>query len=150
MWTCTPFTIVFKAQGLLKLYLYRIYNSILSVYCYFMLYNIFGYTEVLTILWQVFEKPLLECQILSPQDVQKIFVNWREIIDCNYMFLRLGVENLNYSTWYDYVTANRNLLLCAWYSYKPLYLTVVRFGESSDFHALYKFSFALVTTSVKK
>jgi hypothetical protein len=63
-----------------------------------MLYNIFGYAEVLTVLWQVFEKPLLECQILSPQDVQKIFVNWREIIDCNYMFLRLGIENLNYST----------------------------------------------------
>jgi hypothetical protein len=63
-----------------------------------MLYNIFGYTEVLTVLWQVFEKPLLECQILSPQDVQKIFVNWREIIDCNYMFLRLEVESLNYSS----------------------------------------------------
>jgi hypothetical protein len=114
-----------------------------------MFYNIFGYTEMLTILWQVFEKPLLECQILSPQDVQKIFVNWREIIDCNYMFLRLDVENLNYSTLYDYVTANWNLLLCAWYSYKPLYQTVVRFGESSDFHTSYKFSFALVITSVE-
>jgi hypothetical protein len=49
----------------------------------------FDYIELLAVLWQVFEKPLLECQVLSPQDVQKIFVNWREIINCNNMFLRL-------------------------------------------------------------
>jgi hypothetical protein len=47
------------------------------------------------------------------------------------------------------MTANWNLLLCAWYSYKTLYQTVVRVGEPSDFHASYKFGFALVITSVE-
>jgi len=40
------------------------------------------------VLTQVFEKPLLEKQTISPELIQKIFVNWEEIIVCNYMFLR--------------------------------------------------------------
>jgi hypothetical protein len=47
-----------------------------------------AYIDDMVTVHKVFEEPLLESQVLSPQDVQKIFVNWREIIDCNFMFLR--------------------------------------------------------------
>lgn len=72
----------------------------------------------------------MECQVLSPQDMQKIFVNWREIIDCNYMFLRLEIEHLYY---HSYMTANWNVL-CACSRYRSPYQILVRFGESPDFH----------------
>ena len=37
---------------------------------------------------QVFERPLLESLVLSVNEVDKIFVNWRDIIACNDNFLR--------------------------------------------------------------
>ncbi|XP_023316913.1 intersectin-2 isoform X3 [Trichogramma pretiosum] len=37
---------------------------------------------------EVFEKPLLASNVLSVADVEKIFINWRDIIACNDNFLR--------------------------------------------------------------
>lgn len=37
---------------------------------------------------QVFENPLIQKGILSKEQLQKIFVNWKDIIVCNVMFLR--------------------------------------------------------------
>lgn len=37
---------------------------------------------------QVFEKPLLESMVLTVNEVDRIFVNWRDIIACNDNFLR--------------------------------------------------------------
>ncbi|KAG8238925.1 hypothetical protein J437_LFUL000762, partial [Ladona fulva] len=47
-----------------------------------------AYIDDMSIVHDAFEKPLLESCIITPEEVQKIFVNWREIIVCNYMFLR--------------------------------------------------------------
>ncbi|KAJ9601403.1 hypothetical protein L9F63_000427, partial [Diploptera punctata] len=47
-----------------------------------------SYINDMLAVYDVFEKTLRESKLLSQQDVQRIFVNWREIIDCNYMFLR--------------------------------------------------------------
>ncbi|KAK3925091.1 Intersectin-1 [Frankliniella fusca] len=47
-----------------------------------------AYIDDMSIVHEVFEKPLVQKGILSPEQRQKIFVNWREIIVCNYMFLR--------------------------------------------------------------
>ncbi|XP_069671614.1 intersectin-1 isoform X3 [Periplaneta americana] len=47
-----------------------------------------AYIDDMIAVHDVFEEPLVAAQVLSLQDIQKIFVNWREIIDCNYMFLR--------------------------------------------------------------
>lgn len=42
---------------------------------------------------QVFEKPLIESKVLTPEEIEKIFVNWRDIIVCNYTFLRFAFSN---------------------------------------------------------
>ncbi|XP_063218277.1 intersectin-1 isoform X2 [Bacillus rossius redtenbacheri] len=47
-----------------------------------------AYIADMIVVNEVFEKPLLESKILSVEDVQKLFVNWKEIIVCNHMFLR--------------------------------------------------------------
>ncbi|KAK7791370.1 hypothetical protein R5R35_007909 [Gryllus longicercus] len=46
------------------------------------------YIQDMALVHEVFEKPLLEGQVLSEKQVNKIFVNWRDIIECNHMFLR--------------------------------------------------------------
>ncbi|XP_046999743.1 intersectin-1 [Schistocerca americana] len=47
-----------------------------------------AYINDMSIVHDVFEKPLLESKVLSNEEIYKIFVNWREILQCNYMFLR--------------------------------------------------------------
>lgn len=38
-------------------------------------------------IFKVFEKPLYKSGVLATSDIQKIFINWEEIIKCNQMFL---------------------------------------------------------------
>ncbi|XP_059468305.1 intersectin-2 isoform X3 [Neocloeon triangulifer] len=45
------------------------------------------YINDMTIVHEAFEKPLLESQVISKEDVEKIFVNWMDILQCNYVFL---------------------------------------------------------------
>ncbi|XP_075217000.1 dynamin associated protein 160 isoform X2 [Lycorma delicatula] len=47
-----------------------------------------AYIDDMSVVHDVFEKPLIDSKIISPEQVTKIFVNWREIIVCNFMFLR--------------------------------------------------------------
>lgn len=50
----------------------------------------------------MFEKPLIESLVLTVDEVDKIFVNWRDIIACNDNFLRyrfiflINIYNVNY------------------------------------------------------
>ncbi|KAI5732897.1 hypothetical protein M8J76_005446 [Diaphorina citri] len=47
-----------------------------------------AYIEDMSIVHEVFEKPLKESKILTREEHGQIFVNWKEIIVCNHMFLR--------------------------------------------------------------
>ncbi|XP_033230304.1 intersectin-1 isoform X3 [Belonocnema kinseyi] len=47
-----------------------------------------AYIEDMRLVHEVFEKPLLESLVLSANEVDRIFVNWRDIIACNDNFLR--------------------------------------------------------------
>ncbi|XP_015589739.1 intersectin-1 isoform X6 [Cephus cinctus] len=47
-----------------------------------------AYIEDMRLVHEVFEKPLLESLVLTVDEVEKIFVNWRDIIACNDNFLR--------------------------------------------------------------
>uniref|UniRef100_A0A8D9BKH2 Intersectin-2 n=2 Tax=Cacopsylla melanoneura TaxID=428564 RepID=A0A8D9BKH2_9HEMI len=47
-----------------------------------------AYIEDMSIVHEVFEKPLRESKILTKEEQGQIFVNWKEIIQCNHMFLR--------------------------------------------------------------
>ncbi|XP_076478469.1 dynamin associated protein 160 isoform X8 [Bombus vancouverensis nearcticus] len=47
-----------------------------------------AYIEDMRLVHEVFEKPLIESLVLTVDEVDKIFVNWRDIIACNDNFLR--------------------------------------------------------------
>nr|XP_012216614.1 PREDICTED: intersectin-1 isoform X3 [Linepithema humile] len=47
-----------------------------------------AYIEDMRLVHEVFEKPLIESLVLSVDEVEKIFINWRDIIACNDNFLR--------------------------------------------------------------
>ncbi|KAG8330244.1 Intersectin 1 (SH3 domain protein) [Homalodisca vitripennis] len=47
-----------------------------------------AYIDDMSIVHDVFEKPLSESKIVTPEELSTIFVNWQDIIVCNYMFLR--------------------------------------------------------------
>nr|XP_031841629.1 intersectin-1 isoform X3 [Nomia melanderi] len=47
-----------------------------------------AYIEDMRLVHEVFEKPLIESLVLTVDEVDKIFVNWRDIIACNENFLR--------------------------------------------------------------
>ncbi|XP_048512969.1 intersectin-2 isoform X5 [Athalia rosae] len=47
-----------------------------------------AYIEDMSLVHEVFEKPLLQSMVLTVDEVEKIFVNWRDIIVCNDNFLR--------------------------------------------------------------
>lgn len=47
-----------------------------------------AYIEDMRLVHEVFEKPLIESLVLTMDEVDKIFVNWRDIIACNDNFLR--------------------------------------------------------------
>lgn len=42
----------------------------------------------MSVVRKVFQIPLLESRIIMAQDVDNIFLNWQEILDCNKAFLR--------------------------------------------------------------
>ncbi|XP_025153688.1 intersectin-2 isoform X3 [Harpegnathos saltator] len=47
-----------------------------------------AYIEDMRLVHEVFEKPLIESLVLSIDEIEKIFINWRDIIACNDNFLR--------------------------------------------------------------
>ncbi|XP_044011155.1 intersectin-1 isoform X3 [Aphidius gifuensis] len=47
-----------------------------------------GYINDMRLVHEVFEKPLIQSMVLTVDEVEKIFVNWRDIIACNDNFLR--------------------------------------------------------------
>ncbi|XP_070527268.1 intersectin-1 isoform X5 [Cardiocondyla obscurior] len=47
-----------------------------------------AYIEDMRLVHEVFEKPLLESLVLSVVEIERIFINWRDIIACNDNFLR--------------------------------------------------------------
>uniref|UniRef100_A0A1B6KVP3 Intersectin-1-like n=1 Tax=Graphocephala atropunctata TaxID=36148 RepID=A0A1B6KVP3_9HEMI len=47
-----------------------------------------AYIDDMSIVHDVFEKPLSESKIVTAEELSTIFVNWQDIIVCNYMFLR--------------------------------------------------------------
>ncbi|XP_026300046.1 intersectin-1 isoform X8 [Apis mellifera] len=47
-----------------------------------------AYIEDMRLVHEVFEKPLIESLVLTVDEIDKIFVNWRDIIACNDNFLR--------------------------------------------------------------
>nr|XP_018916715.1 PREDICTED: intersectin-1 isoform X1 [Bemisia tabaci]XP_018916716.1 PREDICTED: intersectin-1 isoform X1 [Bemisia tabaci] len=47
-----------------------------------------AYIEDMSVVHEVFERPLGESKVLTPEQLSQIFVNWRDIIVCNQMFLR--------------------------------------------------------------
>ncbi|XP_065348598.1 intersectin-2 isoform X1 [Cloeon dipterum] len=46
-----------------------------------------SYINDMTVVHEAFEKPLLESNVISKEDVEKIFVNWKDILQCNCVFL---------------------------------------------------------------
>ncbi|KYQ52515.1 Intersectin-2 [Trachymyrmex zeteki] len=47
-----------------------------------------AYIEDMRLVHEVFEKPLIESLVLSIDEIERIFINWRDIIACNDNFLR--------------------------------------------------------------
>ncbi|XP_011639535.1 intersectin-1 isoform X5 [Pogonomyrmex barbatus] len=47
-----------------------------------------AYIEDMRLVHEVFEKPLIESLVLSVDEIERIFINWRDIIACNDNFLR--------------------------------------------------------------
>ncbi|XP_054264037.1 intersectin-1 isoform X2 [Macrosteles quadrilineatus] len=47
-----------------------------------------AYIDDMSIVHDVFERPLAESKIVTPDELSTIFVNWQDIIVCNHMFLR--------------------------------------------------------------
>ncbi|XP_025267864.1 intersectin-1 isoform X9 [Camponotus floridanus] len=47
-----------------------------------------AYIEDMRLVHEVFEKPLIESLVMSVDEIEKIFINWRDIIACNDNFLR--------------------------------------------------------------
>lgn len=47
-----------------------------------------AYIDDMSIVHKVFEKPLYESRIVDKQDVEDIFLNWQEILECNQNFLK--------------------------------------------------------------
>lgn len=45
-------------------------------------------TERVLTFFQIFHKPLLECELLTEKEVAMIFVNWKELIMCNIKLLK--------------------------------------------------------------
>ena len=45
------------------------------------------YSAVLFAL-QVFQKPMKQSEVVTKEDLQRIFVNWKELIMCNTKFLK--------------------------------------------------------------
>ncbi|XP_056641885.1 intersectin-1-like isoform X1 [Diorhabda sublineata] len=46
------------------------------------------YIHDMSLVHEVFEEPLRKCKLISPKEIDDIFVNWQDIIDCNKSFLR--------------------------------------------------------------
>lgn len=46
-----------------------------------------AYIEDMEVVHRVFEKPLSESRVITQQDLEEIFVNWRDILQCNKNFL---------------------------------------------------------------
>ncbi|XP_014247399.1 intersectin-1 isoform X2 [Cimex lectularius] len=47
-----------------------------------------AYIDDMSVVYEVFEKPLRESKLLTLEQLHTIFINWHEIIECNYTFLR--------------------------------------------------------------
>ncbi|KAK5640414.1 hypothetical protein RI129_011225 [Pyrocoelia pectoralis] len=45
------------------------------------------YIDDMTVVYEVFEKPLRQSKIISNEEIRGIFVNWQEILQCNRNFL---------------------------------------------------------------
>lgn len=45
------------------------------------------YIDDMTVVHKVFEKPLSESRVVTQNEIEGIFVNWREILQCNKNFL---------------------------------------------------------------
>lgn len=54
-----------------------------------------AYIYDMNIVHEVFELPLLDSHVVERSDVEGIFVNWREIIQCNKNFLADLLERTN-------------------------------------------------------
>lgn len=46
-----------------------------------------AYIEDMEVVHRIFEKPLSESRVVTQQDLEGIFVNWRDILQCNKNFL---------------------------------------------------------------
>lgn len=46
-----------------------------------------AYLEDMTVVYNVFEKPLRKSEVITVEEADGIFVNWQEIIQCNKKFL---------------------------------------------------------------
>lgn len=47
-----------------------------------------AYIDDMSIVHKVFEIPMRECRVISKTDVDRIFVNWQDLIDTNKEFLK--------------------------------------------------------------
>ncbi|XP_078144909.1 intersectin-1 [Centroberyx gerrardi] len=47
-----------------------------------------NYVNDLQLVTEIFQKPLLECELLTEKEVAMIFVNWKELIMCNIKLLK--------------------------------------------------------------
>lgn len=54
-----------------------------------------AYIDDMRVVHEVFELPLLESQVIDEKDVKGIFVNWRDIIQCNRGFYEDLLERTN-------------------------------------------------------
>ncbi|XP_066905736.1 intersectin-1 isoform X4 [Halyomorpha halys] len=47
-----------------------------------------AYIDDMSIVYDVFERPLIESRLLTNEQLRTIFINWHDILECNYSFLR--------------------------------------------------------------
>lgn len=53
------------------------------------------YVNDMSVVHEVFEVPLRNSKLISPKEIDEIFVNWQDIIQCNHNFLKdlLKIQN---------------------------------------------------------
>eukprot|EP00057_Strongylocentrotus_purpuratus_P016006 XP_011670480.1 PREDICTED: intersectin-1 [Strongylocentrotus purpuratus] len=53
-----------------------------------------AYVDDMQLAVEVFQKPMLESQIMTPQEMAAVFVNWKELIQCNTKLLNLQLPRM--------------------------------------------------------
>lgn len=54
-----------------------------------------AYIDDMTVVYEVFEVPLRQSKVITKEEIEGIFVNWQEILQCNHNFLKDLIDRWN-------------------------------------------------------